>query len=82
MVIYALVDANTWELDPDLIFTDVAVAGPTSEKLRMVLVAIEVHPDKPSKRLWSGMRKVYADRTGWEWFGPDMAMLDAAPVSW
>ncbi len=82
MVIYALVDANTWELDPDLIFTDVSIAGPKSERLHMVLVAIEVEPRGVSRRLWSGMRKANANGYGWEWFGPDMAMLDTAPVSW
>lgn len=83
MILYTLVDGNSWEIEPDEFFTDVSVAGPRSEELHKVLVAINIPNDGgPSSRLWSGMRKVSAWSVGWEWFGPDMEPLDAAPVSW
>jgi hypothetical protein len=83
MIVYALVNANTWELEPGEFHTDIQIAGPRSEKKRLVLVAIEIPDDgRPSRSLWSGMRKTDQFGARWEWFGPTGKMLDAAPITW
>lgn len=83
MIIYALVEPNTWELNGAEFYTDIQIAGPRSEQQHEVLVAINIPDDgAPSSRLWSGMRKEDMFGARWEWFGPDSAMLDAAPITW
>ena len=83
MILYALVDADTWELEPEEFYTDIQIAGPRSEQQRQVLIAINIPDDGgPTSRLWSGMRKEDMFGARWEWFGPSGKMLDTAPITW
>jgi hypothetical protein len=88
VILYALVESNTWELDPEEFYTDINVAKARSEELSYVLVAINIPDDGgPSAKLWSGMRG--HPRLGgaeWTWHGPivdfDEKQLDAPPAGW